>query len=55
VYFDEYVPYSEKIILLEQFKKEYYLIFNRFVDVCEITNYINENIIKELKKYEKIF
>jgi len=53
--FDEYVPYSEKIILLEQFKKEYYLIFNRFVDVCEITNYINENIIKELKKYEKIF
>lgn len=55
IMFNEDLSYDEKTNLSENFKNDYYKVFNRFVDTHEIYEYLDDHCLKEFSKSEKIF
>ena len=49
------LSYEEKLKNIEAFSAHYLLIFNRFIDVLEISEFVNDWIIQEITNYKKIF
>lgn len=55
VVFSNDLSYEEKIKKVEDFSKFYLRVFNRFIDVLEVGEYVGDWIIKEITNYKKIF
>ena len=49
------LTYDEKKKISEELMNYYYEIFNRFVDIMEIGDYLNDEFIKEVTRIKKIF
>lgn len=55
VTFSDDIPYETKVEKKEKFIDYYFNIFNRYIDVLELSEYVSDWIIKEVINYKKIF
>lgn len=55
IVFEKVVTQNEKVLLFEKFKSHYFEVFDRFVDLQEISDYLTDTMLKEFSKAEKIF
>ncbi len=53
--FSEKLTYPEKRRSVEYLTEHYFKVFNRFVDIQEVSEYINEAFLKEVTRYIKIY
>ena len=49
------LSYEEKLSNVEDFSKYYLNVFNRFIDVLEVGEFVSDWIIKKFPNYKKIF
>lgn len=55
VEFSQNLSYDRKRQVADELEIYYKMIFNRFIDINEISQYVSEEIINEVTKYIKIF
>lgn len=55
VSFSQNISYEKKLQKVDELSAYYYDIFDRFVDFTEISEYVNDEIVKEITNYTKIF
>lgn len=55
IVFSQGLSYEIKSRYKEDFANRYFDIFNRYIDITEISEYVNDWIVKEITTYKKIF
>lgn len=55
VVFSQNLSYEKKMQNVEELSTYYFNVFNRFIDFLEISEFVNEEIIKEVTTYLKIY
>lgn len=55
IQFSQDLSYEQKNQLKTDLSNRYFDIFNRYIDITEISEYVNDWIVKEITIYKKIF
>lgn len=55
VVFEQFIPLETRQETIAYLMQHYFDVFHRFIDICEVSAYLNDSMLKETKKHKKIF
>lgn len=55
IVFQKFLPEDEKQKSIDYLSQHYFDIFHRYIDICEVSRYLSDNMLKETNKHKKVF